>query len=293
MIAILRATRVGRRSRRPLGSLVAFLLLLLLALTGCGGGMSKAGAMAERSEGMAYDADVGAYPQAPAELPDADDMDMRAANMQVDGATVAPGPTPPPPAPAPAPASPDATGPPEVKQAQPLLIYTADYTMAVYEVTSAIDAVQKLAEDLGGYLVRRDDHSIQVRVPSNTFKQALGDLNKLGDVLHREETVEDVTERFYDLKTRLDNARVVQKRLQQLLSQANKVEDALAVERELARVTVEIEAMEGKLKRLRELIAFSTMTVRFEARGGETVTKKIRLPFPWLDQLGLSHLLNL
>ena len=59
------------------------------------------------------------------------------------------------------------------------------------------------------------------------------------------------------------------------------------------RVTVEIEAMEGKLKRLRELIAFSTMTVRFEARGGETVTKKIRLPFPWLDQLGLSHLLNL
>ena len=213
----------------------------------------------------------------------------------VGGAPPPPAPPPPPAQPAPAPTNaPDASGPPDIKkQAQPLLIYTADYTMAVFETTAAIDAVQKMAEELGGYLVKRTDGYITVRVPSNTFKTALGKLEALGDVLHRDESVEDVTEVFYDLKIRLDNARAMRDRLEQLLAQAKDVKEALAVEKELARITAEIETMEGKLKRLRELIAFSTITVRFEARGGETVGDEVRLPFPWLDQLGLSNLLQM
>jgi len=187
----------------------------------------------------------------------------------------------------------DATAPPTVKQAKPLLIYTANYTLAVFEATASIDAVQKLATDLGGYLVRRDDRSITVRVPSERFRGALGKIAKLGDVLHHEETVQDVTEQFLDLQTRLKNARAMRDRLEQLLAAAKDVKDALAVEKELGRVTAEIESMEGKLKRLRELIAFSTITVEFQARPSDRVDSNVRLPFPWLNQLGLSRLLSL
>jgi hypothetical protein len=178
-------------------------------------------------------------------------------------------------------------------QAVPLLIYKANFRMAVLEAAASIDAVQKLAQDLGGYLVKRDEHSIIIRVPAAKYRDALGGVTKLGDVLQREETVEDVTEQFHDLTTRLKNARAMRDRLEQLLERAKDVKEALAVEAELGRITADIESMEGKLKLLRELISFSTITVLFQPRPTDNVGSTVRLPFPWLDNMGLPSLLDL
>jgi hypothetical protein len=279
----------------------ALLLLMALALwlaAGCGGGF-------------------GGYPGSPA-MEKAADMDMPAPMEPEAMATGAAdfGPeraggdeeyyaqaeAPPPPQagePPPPPPQPDVvgTGPDPVSpvkaQARQLLIYKATYHMAVYEATPAIDAVQKLAEEVGGYLVSRSDREITVRVPVDEYRGALNKVTALGDVLHREETVEDVTERFYDLMVRIKNARAMRDRMEQLLTQAKDVKEALAVERELGRITAEIESMEGRMRLLKELIAFSTITVRFEPRPTEQVNSQVRLPFPWLDQLGLSNLLSL
>jgi len=102
-----------------------------------------------------------------------------------------------------------------------------------------------------------------------------------------------VTEQFLDMQTRLKTKRAMQERLQQLLAQAKNVEEALAVERELARITEEIESMEGRLKVWRELVAFSTITVVFQAQPTDKINSTVRLPFPWLNELGLPSLLNL
>ena len=51
--------------------------------------------------------------------------------------------------------------------------------------------------------------------------------------------------------------------------------------------------MEGKLKLLRDKIAYSTITVAFEARGSTLQTSRPKLPFPWLSELGLPNLLRL
>ena len=147
--------------------------------------------------------------------------------------------------------------------------------------------------DLGGYLVRRDQQSITFRVPVEKYRSALDSIRKLGDVLNREETVEDVTEQFLDIQTRLRNARAMRDRMEALLKQAKDVKEALAVERELGRITTDIERMEGRLKRLRELISFSTITVQFKARSTDHVESNVRLPFSWLGDMGLSNLLNL
>ena len=113
-----------------------------------------------------------------------------------------------------------------------------------------------------------------------------------GDVLHRNVEVEDVTEKFYDLQVRLKNARAVRNRFEELLKEAKTVQDSLAIERELERITDKIESMEGKLKLLRELIAFSTITLNLRAQPQDTV-RGVELPFPWLRSLGLPGLLSL
>jgi hypothetical protein len=174
-----------------------------------------------------------------------------------------------------------------------LLTYQANLALAVYEVDKGLDAVEKLTRDAGGYLVSRSGNAIVVRVPASHFDGSLKQVLALGDVLERELHVEDVTAKVRDLEVRLQNAQAVRKRLVELLAGASKTVDALAVERELARVTEDVERMKADLKRFSELVAYSTLTVRFEAPHAEALDRRFKLPFPWLQELGLSRLLSL
>lgn len=115
----------------------------------------------------------------------------------------------------------------------------------------------------------------------------------MGDLLHRNVNVQDVTAEYTDLAIRMRNLEVMRERLEELLKKAAKVEEALAVERELERVAGELERIKGRLKLLRELVTFSTITVEFQPRPVDHVDSKVRLPFPWLDRLGLGDLLRL
>lgn len=179
------------------------------------------------------------------------------------------------------------------KITEPLLIYTGTLHLAVFEAPKVVEGVNALAKEFGGYLVQRSDQQITIRVPSKRFHEALDKVASLGDVLSRDETVRDVTEEFFDMQTRLRNARAMRDRLEKLLAEAKNVEEALAVERELQRITESIELMEGKLKLLRELVAFSTITVHLKPRATDTVTPSVSLPFPWLDNLGLPGLMSM
>lgn len=173
-----------------------------------------------------------------------------------------------------------------------MLIYTARVTMAVYQVDQGLTAVEKLARDNGGYLALKRDKEITIRVPRNRFDPALAAIDKIGDVLHRDIQAQDVTDEFVDTEIRIKNARAMQVRLKVLLDKAS-VKEALEIEKEMRRVTEELELLEGKLKLLKDRIAFSTITVVFEPRGTTIQATRIRLPFPWLTQLGLPTLLQL
>lgn len=180
-----------------------------------------------------------------------------------------------------------------VQQRGPMLIYTATMNLAVFQVTEASKQVETMAREAGGFLARRDDTSLVIRIPAAKFEDMLKRIEKLGDVLHRNVVAEDVTEQFMDAEVRLKNARAVRDRLQELLAKATKVEDSLAIEKELTRVGTEIETLEGKLKYLRDRAQYSTITISFQAKQSDTVKPSVRIPVDWLDQLGLGRLLNL
>lgn len=177
---------------------------------------------------------------------------------------------------------------------QQVLIYTAQLRMAVFEVDKALDDVEALARSLGGFLSRRTDTEITIRVPAAQFDDALQGIASKGDVLTRNVQVEDVTEEYLDVMLRLKNARQVRERIAQLLENAKNVEESLEVERELNRLSSEIERLEGRLKYLRNRARYSTITVTFQPQRGDEVTNPaFRLPFPWLRELGLGRLMNL
>lgn len=177
----------------------------------------------------------------------------------------------------------------------PLLIYQATLHLSVFEVEATQGTVIEIAQELGGFLARQNDQQVVIRVPAGKFREALARIEQAGDVLHRNIEALDVSEEFRDVQIRLRNAEVVRDRLAALMAQARTVEEALAVQVELERITGVIEQLKGRMQYLGDRIAFSTITVFFQPapNAGTDQPDVFRLPFPWLDELSLRSLLNL
>ncbi|HEY3819541.1 MAG TPA: DUF4349 domain-containing protein [Polyangiaceae bacterium] len=172
-----------------------------------------------------------------------------------------------------------------------MLAYSADFTLAVFQVDKSLASVEALARELGGYLAQRGDAQITVRVPRPRFDEAIARLERLGDITHRNVSAEDVTDEYVDLELRLKNARAMRDQLATLLRGAV-VKDAVEIEKELAKVTEVIEQIEGRLKVMRDKVGYSSITVSFQANAPSPVRTTAILPFSWLDTMGLEPLLN-
>src|SRR5439155_12050059 len=91
----------------------------------------------------------------------------------------------------------------------PLIIYAGELQMTTDEerIASTIDKAIDVAESFGGYLAARKDASVEVRVPSAHFREALTKLETLGAVVHRSVSANDVSEEVHDAEVRLLNLR--------------------------------------------------------------------------------------
>lgn len=184
----------------------------------------------------------------------------------------------------------------------PMLVYTADIDLQTERerVVATLDRVIETATAMGGYLLRRTDNSVQVRIPSARFRESLRVVEDFGEVMHRSVAAQDVSEEYRDLEVRLQNLRAVRRRLEEFLARAGSMTDALQVERELERVTREIDTIEGRLRFLSTRVAFSLVTVNVTPRSAVTVAsgppipprRAIDLPVEWFRRIGLERLLD-
>lgn len=184
----------------------------------------------------------------------------------------------------------------EPGRSSPLLIYTAHLDLAVFQVEATQKKVISLAKALGGFLSRQDGRIVVIRIPARSFETALDRIEGFGNVIRRQIDAKDVTEEFRDQTIRLRNLEAVRSRLEQLLLKADKVKDALEVQRELARVTGQIESIKGRLRFMEDRIAFSTISVNFQPTptndAANAAPAAFHLPFPWIEELGLRSLMD-
>lgn len=125
---------------------------------------------------------------------------------------------------------------------------------------------RRLVEAAGGFVASESAGALTVRVPDARLEATLDALSALARSAERSIQAVDVTEAAVNLEIRLANARALQERLQALLAQAGTVADAVAVERELARATTEVEQLEAQMRSLQDRVALSTVTVVLRER---------------------------
>ena len=123
--------------------------------------------------------------------------------------------------------------------------------------------VTEVAKRFGGYVSTSSETAITIRVPAATFEEVMEAIAQIGTLADRQITGQDVTEEYYDLNIRLRNALAARTRYLELLERAQNVAEALLVEHELERVTLEIEELRGKLRYFRDQVGFSTIAVSF------------------------------
>lgn len=176
--------------------------------------------------------------------------------------------------PSPAPASASAQLPAGIPS---MVIRTGTASVEVDSLEPAIAAVRRLVARAGGYVGNTSlqaghesvrSATLELRVPADRFEEVVAGLSPVGEVDYVNVAAEDVTEQYVDLEARAENAKRLEGRLAELLAtRTGKLDDVLAVERELARVREEIERLEGRMRYLRSRADLSSLTVSLHEPG--------------------------
>ncbi len=120
-----------------------------------------------------------------------------------------------------------------------------------------------LAKTHGGYAELVTRESATVRIPAERLDAFLAALPTLGQVKEQSISAMDVTDSHRDLKVRLAHLETMRTRYQSLLEKAANVSEAVLVEKELERVTVEYESLKARLQSLEGQIALATVRLDF------------------------------
>lgn len=134
--------------------------------------------------------------------------------------------------------------------------------------------VQNDSEGKDGYTIYRN---LTLRIPNDHFDSFINDVSTGVDYFDRKSvSIDDVTEEYIDVASRIKTKKALEERYLQLLKKANKVSEMLEIERELATIREEIEAKEGRLKYIQNKVSMSTINLEFyktlEHKAGATVS---------------------
>jgi len=166
----------------------------------------------------------------------------------------------------------------DMPAADRMIIWNAQISLTVKDAQEAMDKVQAMARQLGGYTVSSeswlsDDQlntRLTIRVPAAKFEEAMAELRGLGiKVNHENATSDDVTDEYVDLESRLRALDAKEAQLLKFLDQAEDTEAVLAVYEQLSATQVEIEQVKGRMAYLEKLSAMATITAELLPEAAE------------------------
>lgn len=172
-----------------------------------------------------------------------------------------------------------------------LVIKRGNLSLLVKETLKAVEEAKKIAENLGGFVLsshtwytdaqkERVQGEVVIKVPSDKFSEAIGELKDLAiKVVSEQTTGQDVTEEYVDLESRLKNLEATEEQFRAIMKRSGKISEILEVQRELTRVRNQIEVAKGRMKYLKESAAMATITVNIATEEEELpiVEEKWRL----------------
>lgn len=151
---------------------------------------------------------------------------------------------------------------------------TANAAETRKQITAALATYKGyVSQDQAETYASQSTYTLTVRVPAENFEKLLSDITTAAKKVENQDIKAlDVTEEFIDVESRIHTKKELENRYKALLSKANKVEEILAIEKEIEALRSDIESYEGRLNYLKSSVAYSTLTVVFYEKQTSTST---------------------
>ena len=121
-----------------------------------------------------------------------------------------------------------------------------------------------IANDVSSQYDGRNQNTLTIRIPANNFDNLMDKISSsTSKIDNKSIEVEDVTQEYIDLDTRLKTKKELEARYLQLLQKATKVEEILKIEEQIGTLREDIESAEGQFRYLNNQISLSKITVTF------------------------------
>ena len=160
-----------------------------------------------------------------------------------------------------------------------LVIENADLTIVIKDPKARMKEISDLAKEMGGFVVSSNLYqntsstgkevpqgSIVIRVPSEKLDEALSKIKQGAiDVPSENRSGQDVTSQYVDLQAQLTAKQAAEKKLLEIMDQATRAEDVLAIYIQVQSVQTEIEQLKGQIKYLEEFASLSAISVQLVA----------------------------
>jgi hypothetical protein len=175
-----------------------------------------------------------------------------------------------------------------------LVIENADLSIVVKDPKTRMAEINALANEMGGYVVSSNlyqsftslgkevpEASIVIRVPAERLDEALTRIKEDAvDINHENRSGEDITNIYVDLQAQLKAKQAAEEKLLEIMDEATRAEDVLAIYLQVQQVQTEIEQLKGQIQYYDEAVAMSSISVQLIAEEG---TQPIEIG-PWTPE---------
>lgn len=160
------------------------------------------------------------------------------------------------------------------------IIKNGNLTLKVEKVDESTKKIDEIVQGLDGEVFSTNFSErikgqrrgkLTVKVPVVKFSEAITKIKNVAtQVVNEITTGRDVTEQYADLQVQLKNKRAEEESFVKILDRAGKIDDVLAVTKQVARVRGEIERLQGRIKYMNSQTEMSMITVRLSEDVGVT-----------------------
>lgn len=186
---------------------------------------------------------------------------------------------------------------PDTDLSEQKIIYNADVTVETLEFDKALESIDAMIADLGGFTESANvsgnscydsDGTVRItdrrayytlRVPADRFQEALDRTGSIGNVISNTKDAQNVTSQFTDQEARKTSLETQEQRLLELLSQAADVDTLVTLEARLSEVRYEIESIERNLRNMQNQVDYSTITLSLYEVAVYTPTASVQRTF--------------
>ncbi len=156
-----------------------------------------------------------------------------------------------------------------------MIIQTANIRMDVEKYDDVMTTLKTMVTDSGGYIENESTSYknyysetdnlkygyITIRMPSEAFNATLEQIKALGLVTMNASNASDITKAYRDTAAEIENLKVTEARLREIMNQAVEIADILTIENELTRVRGSISSYEKQIKDWESLVDMTTITL--------------------------------